>query len=140
MAIKRNIFAGIVASFIIVNLFIPPTGFAAENKVIAYYFHGSFRCATCQKLEQYSKEAIEANFPDELAKGTLEFKPVNVDKKENEHFVDDYHIYTKSLILSKVEDNKELQYKNLDKIWEYVSNRKKFSDYVVSEIREFLKG
>ena len=122
-----------------VNLLIPFAGFAAENKVIAYYFHGSFRCATCQKLEQYSKKAIEANFQDELAKGTLEFKPVNVEKKENEHFVDDYQIYTKSLILSKVEDNKELQYKNLDKIWEYVNNKRKFSDYVVSEVGAYLK-
>jgi len=122
-----------------VNLFIPATGFTAQKKVIAYYFHGSFRCVTCQKLQQYSKEAIESNFQDELAKGRLEFKSVNVEKKGNEHFVDDYHIYTKSLILSKVEDNKELQYKNLDKIWEYVNNKEKFSDYVVSEVGAYLK-
>ena len=30
-----------------------------SEKIIAYYFHGTRRCATCKKLEAYSKEAIE---------------------------------------------------------------------------------
>ena len=31
---------------------------AKGNQVIAYYFHGNFRCYTCHTMEQYSKEAI----------------------------------------------------------------------------------
>ena len=116
---------------------------AAEDKpaakVIAYYLHGTMRCPTCHKLEQYSKEAIEANFKDALASGKLEFRAVNTDDKGNEHYVSDYQLYTKSLILSLVKDGKEIKWKNLDKIWEYVGNKQRFIDYVKSGVAELLK-
>ena len=116
---------------------------AAENvkgaHVIAYYFHGTMRCPTCHKLEQYSKEAIETNFKDALASGKLEFKVVNVEDKGNEHYGKDYQLYTKSLILSLVKDGKQIKWKNLDKIWEYVGNKQRFIDYVKSGVDDFLK-
>ena len=108
-------------------------------KVIAYYFHGAARCPTCHKLEQYSQEAIEANFKDARASGKLEFKVVDVEDKGNEHFVDDYQLYTKSLVLSLVKDGKETKWKNLDKIWEYVGNKQRFLDYVKAGVADFLK-
>ena len=120
------------------------SSFAADmpsgNKVIAYYFHGNFRCPTCYKLEQYSKEAIDANFKAELASGKLTFKAINTDEKGNKHFVNDYQLYTKSLVISLVKDGKEVKSKNLTKIWDYVGNKQKFFDYVTSEINNFLKG
>lgn len=124
---------------------LPAFTFAANasspsTKVTAYYFHGTMRCPTCHKLEQYSKEAIEANFKDELATGKLEFKVVNVEDRGNEHYIKDYNLYTKSLVLSKIKDGKEVDSKNLEKIWEYVGNKQKFFDYVTESVREFLKG
>lgn len=113
---------------------------APAPKAIAYYFHGTYRCPTCHKLEQYSKEAIEANFKDALASGKLEFKAVNVEEKGNEHFVNDYRLYTKSLVVSLIENGKEVKSKNLAKIWDYAGNKQKFFGYVTSEISNFLKG
>jgi hypothetical protein len=107
--------------------------------VVAYYFHGTARCPTCHKLEQYSKEAIDANFKDALVSGKLEFKTVNVEDKGNEHYGSDYQLYTKSLVLSLMADGKQVKWKNLDKIWEYVGNKQKFIDYVKSETADLLK-
>jgi len=112
----------------------------AAGKVIAYYFHGAFRCATCTNMEKFAREAVETNFKDALRSGELEFKAVNVEEKGNEHFVKDYQLYTKSLILSLVKDGKEVTSKNLDKIWEYSRDQQKFIDYVTSEIHAFMKG
>ncbi len=118
--------------------------FAADKptsgKVIAYYFHGNFRCPTCYKLETYSKEAIEENFKNELASGKIVFYVINTDEKGNDHFVNDYQLYTKSLVISLIENGKEVKSKNLTKIWDYVGNKQKFFDYVTSEINDFLKG
>ena len=116
--------------------------FAQSNpqaKVIAYYFHGSFRCVTCTNMEKYSQEAIEANFQDALTSGKLEFKAVNVEDRGNEHFVDDYKLYTRSLILSLVKDGKEVKSKNLDKIWELARNKQKFIEYVTAEVDALMK-
>ena len=109
------------------------------DTVTAYYFHGSFRCITCTNMERYSKEAIESNFKDDLVSGRLEFKAVNVEEPGNEHFVNDYQLYTKSLILSMVKDGKEVKHKNLDKIWELARNKQKFIDYVDREVNKFMK-
>ncbi|MDD5120553.1 MAG: nitrophenyl compound nitroreductase subunit ArsF family protein [Candidatus Omnitrophica bacterium] len=117
--------------------------FAAEDKpaakVIAYYFRGAARCPTCHKLEQYSKEAVENNFKEALRSGRLEFKVVNVEDKGNEHYWNDYQLYTKSLILSLVKNDKQIKWKNLDKIWEYVGNKQRFIDYVQSGVADLLK-
>ncbi len=111
----------------------------SASKVEVYYFHGTFRCYTCMNMEKYSREAIEANFKDALQSGKIEFKAVNVEERGNEHFVKDYQLYTKSLILSLLKDGKEVKSNNLDKIWEYASNKQKFIDYVTAEVGKFLK-
>jgi len=112
---------------------------AQGNRVVVYYFHGNFRCYTCHTMEQYSREAIVANFKDALSSGKLQFKAVNTDERGNEHYVNDYQLYTKSLILSLVKDGKEVKFKNLPGIWEYVRNKQKFFDYVSEEVNDFLK-
>jgi hypothetical protein len=112
---------------------------APKNNVVAYYFHGNFRCANCLRIEQYSREAIEQNFKDELSSGKLVFKVINVETKVNEHFVRDYQLYTKSLIISLVKDGKEVKFNNLTKVWEFLWNRQKFYDYVKEEITKYLK-
>jgi hypothetical protein len=117
--------------------------FAANNTpattIYAYYFHGNVRCATCHKLEQYSKEAIENNFKDELASGRLLFKVINVEEKENAHFINDYQLYTKALVISRIKNGKELKSKNLTRIWELAGNKEGFLTYVKEELASFLK-
>ena len=130
-----------IALILLSVLLLPAFGQEApKSKVVAYYFHGDFRCPTCYRLEQYSKEAIDTHFKDALSSGKLEFKAVNVDEKANKHFVNDYQLYTKSLVLSLVKDGKEIKSKNLIKIWEYVGNKQRFFEYVTSEVQDFLKG
>ena len=111
----------------------------AGGKVVAYYFHGSFRCPTCTNMEKYSREAIEAGLKDGVSSGKLEFASVDVEKPGNEHYVKDYELYTKTLILSYIKDGKEIKSKNLDKIWEYARDKKKFVDYVSGETRRFME-
>ena len=136
MVIKRF---SVVIILILLLVMCTTMVFAADDKIIAYYFHGNARCPTCHKMEQYTKETIEENFKDELNNGLLAFKAVNIEEKENEHFVNDYQLYTKTLIISRVENDKEIEYKNLTEIWEYVRDKKSFFNYVTTEINNYLK-
>jgi len=130
----------IVTLILLLVLILPAFGQEAPpGKVVAYYFHGTMRCSTCRKLEQYSKEAVENYYKNELTSGKLEFKVINVEEKGNEHFVNDYRLYTKSLVLSLVKDGKEVKSRNLTKIWEYVGNKQRFYDYIKEEVANFLK-
>jgi len=97
------------------------------------YFYGNARCASCFKIEKYTQEVFVENFEDEL-----EFKSFDVSTPENKHFIEDYKLYTQSVILVKIEDGKEIGYQNLDKVWNYLRDEKKFKAYVKGEIDAFL--
>ncbi len=109
------------------------------DKIIAYYFYGNRRCASCKKIEAYSKAAIEEGFADELKNGTVEFIPINTDEKENKHYTKDYKLYTKSLIVSKIENGKEAKWKNLTGVWQLLNTEKGFKKYVQAEIGKYLE-
>jgi hypothetical protein len=109
-----------------------------ETKVIAYYFHGNYRCYTCTKIESYSREAIEAYFADDLKTGQLEFRPVNVDEPANRHFIQDYQLHTRSLVLTLYRNNQQQKWKNLKDVWQLVRDKDRFYQYVKSETEQFL--
>lgn len=111
---------------------------AAERQVIAYYFHTTARCASCRQIKAYSHAAIEAAFPEELADGRLVWRMVNVDEEGNEHFMEDYELFTKSLVLVEQVQGKQVRWKNLPKIWELLQNKERFFAYVQGEVRAYL--
>ncbi|UCE65219.1 MAG: hypothetical protein JSU85_10100 [Candidatus Zixiibacteriota bacterium] len=110
----------------------------SSEKVVASYLHGNRRCMTCRKLEAYSEEALTTAFQEELEDSTLIWRTVNYDQKENEHYLKDYSLYTKALILSRVKDGSEVEWKNLAKIWKLVGNKEEFLKYVQKETRAFM--
>ena len=107
--------------------------------IVAYYFHGEFRCSTCRKLEALSRESIEEGFPEQLKSGELRFEVVNMETPETKHFVEDFQLTTKSLVLVEYKDGKVIRWQNLPKIWELVRNEAKFVRYVQGKTRAFLR-
>ena len=111
----------------------------AARTLIAYYFHGNFRCDNCRKIEQYSREAIEKYFVEELKTKKLTFTIINTDLSENKHFIEDYQLYTRSLVIAEYKDGKQVRWKNLAKVWDYLNDKDAFYEYVRSEIRNYLE-
>jgi Tfp pilus assembly major pilin PilA len=111
----------------------------SNNKVIAYYFHGTHRCTTCLTIERYSREAIEKYFSKQLQDRRLEFRPLNVEEPENRHYIQDYQLYTKSLVITLRKDGKEIKWKNLADVWTYVRDKEKYYQYVKEETERFLQ-
>ncbi len=135
----KKLFIMLLVSFV----FLFSDGAKAEtqptDKTIVYYFHGDMRCMTCNKMEQYTKESVESNFSKEIVAGTVEVKVLNTDNKENKHFLTDYSLYTKSVVLSKIENGKEAKFKNLDQIWNLVRDEPAFKSYIKNETTQFIK-
>ena len=106
--------------------------------VIVYYFHGTYRCPSCTKIEKWSYEAIKHSFLKALKEGRLLWKPVNVDKPENRHFVKEYSLFTKSLIITEVKGEKQTKWKNLDKVWRLLRDQEKFFAYVTQKVSNYM--
>lgn len=117
---------------------IAPAAEAIENGVIAYYLHPESRCATCLKIEELSRMALEDNFPEALSEGRLQWLVLNVDQPANKHFMDDFELHTTSLVLVEKQDGETVSYKNCTRVWELVHSPMKFDSYVQSEIATLL--
>ena len=110
-----------------------------DKHIKAYYFHGNLRCYSCKKIEQYSREAIETYFDNQLKDGSLTFQIINIDQPENKHFIQDYQLVTKSLVLVEYKDGKQVKWKNLENVWQYLNNEDTFLNYVKTETEKYLK-
>ncbi|HEX6790455.1 MAG TPA: nitrophenyl compound nitroreductase subunit ArsF family protein [Candidatus Krumholzibacteria bacterium] len=109
-----------------------------NDGVVAYYFHTTYRCTSCRKIETYSRLAIETGFAGDIASGRLQIRLVNIEDEGNRHYVHDYQLYTKSLVLSERAAGREVRWKNLTRVWELLNDEPAFVDYVQRETRAFL--
>ena len=112
----------------------------SSHKVIVYYFHGTARCPSCRKIEAFSQEAVQSGFSQALKDGRLEWRVINVEEPGNEHFVQDYQLYTKSLVVVDMQDGRQTTWKNLERVWELLGDKGAFMKYVEEEVRAYLEG
>lgn len=88
-------------------------------------------------IEGFTKEAVTEEFSQELQKGIITFTSINVETDMNNHFIAKYKLVSKSIIVSKVLDNKEKEWKNLDQVWFLLREPDKFKKYVIDEIKKY---
>jgi hypothetical protein len=111
-----------------------------EDRVVVYYFHGNSRCITCIKMEAYAREAIEAEFADQLNSGQMKFRAINVETASTEHFIEDYQLYSSSVVIVLFKDNMQVDWKNLSEVWELVHNKNAFLSYIQDETTALMQG
>lgn len=123
---------------------IEPISNAAEisqgESIVVYYFHGNMRCKTCKKIEALTWQAVENVFSGAIKEGTVVLKPVNLEKSENEHFVEDYQLINRTVVVSKRKGDQELSWRRLDNVWKLVRDEPAFTEYVISELNLLIRG
>jgi hypothetical protein len=106
---------------------VPPT------KIEVYYFHFTRRCMTCNNVEKVSKEAVDKQFPEQVKKGEITFKSVNLDEKEGEAIGAKYKIEGQTLIIISGSKKVDLT----DKGFMYANNS---PEKLKAEIRKAIEG
>jgi hypothetical protein len=115
-----------------------PAAVAASPGVLVYYFHATTRCATCKTIEAYAHETVASRFAADLEARRLAWRAVNVDEPANQHFIRDFQLYTRSVVVVDATDPK--RYKVLDRVWQLVGDKVAFQRYVEQEIRAFPRS
>lgn len=109
------------------------------QKILVYYFFTTVRCPSCRYIEATTQEALMQNFADALANGSVEWRPVNVQLPQNRHYIRDYQLFTKSVVVARVKDGQQLEWKNLERVWELVGNSAAFHRYIRDEVQAYLR-
>ncbi len=116
------------------------TGTMPAHRVVAYYFHNTQRCMTCNKIERLAEEALREQFAPALADGTLVWRTVNMEMPPNEHFVEDYQLVTSSLVLVDFHDGEQRDWTTMEKVWQLVhDDEAAFKQYVAEQAQAYLE-
>jgi len=115
------------------------TAEGAEREVVLYYFHGTRRCKTCLSIEAYTQETIEKNFATELESGALQWKVLNTDEAENEHFAEDFSLVSSSLVVVELDGSDVVRHDVLQDAWTLVRDEMKFKQYIRRSVQRYLK-
>ncbi len=119
------------------------TGTAAAadgTSFVAYYFHNTRRCRTCQTIQAHAQEAISTRFAEQLRQGRLRWAAVNLEEIGNEHYASDYAVSGSSLVIAEVKGGRPIRFAKLEKVWQLVYQKPAFMDYVGAEVTAFLQA
>lgn len=70
--------------------------FSSDGKVVAYYFHATRRCATCEAVEKVSKATLQEYYGSDVS-----FVSINREKDENADLVNYYKVNGQTLLIVK---------------------------------------
>ncbi len=111
----------------------------SNRQLIVYYFHGNKRCMSCRKIEIFTHEALESNFSELLKSGRIKWEAVNTDNPKHKHFIDDFQLYTKSVVLVDIKADEMIRWKNLEEVWNLTHKKEAFHEYISKEVTAFLQ-
>jgi hypothetical protein len=115
-----------------------PSESTVAATVVVTYFTTDVRCDSCRTIEKLSRQAIEEGFPAEVASGTVVFRVLNTDRAENKHFVDNYEITNKTVIVSHQKNGKEAGWTNRQDVWLLLEKPSEFFTYVREPVQRYL--
>jgi len=105
---------------------------------VVYIFVTSTRTVYSIIVETYTRDAITETFPKRLASGDVVIATVNTDKSLYNHFVDDFELTEKSVVLVKIRGGEIAEWKKLDRVWTFIKDEPGFKDYVKTETVAFF--
>jgi hypothetical protein len=102
----------------------------AGDRVVAYYFHGTQRCPTCLKIEKLCRENLA---------GRVELQSINLDEPAHRHFVNDFQLESRTLVLASYRAGQPVRSKQLNEVWTLAHDEPAFAQYVGRETEQFLR-
>ncbi len=103
------------------------------------YFHRTLRCATCLRMEEVSRLAVQRRFAEPISRGVLQWQTLNLDLSENRGYEQEYHLEGSSLVFTERSGARDIRWERADGIWEHVGNSDKLTEYVCERLRSFMR-
>ena len=80
---------------------------AQGDRVEVIYFHRKQRCVTCRAIEPLTHGVLEATFRNQIDKGAVVYKVIDISDPQNEAITDKYEVTWSSLYINGWKGGKE---------------------------------
>ena len=108
--------------------------------VVVYYFHGTKRCGTCNKMERLTAEVINDRFSERRRDGSVAFRAVNLESDATRHFITEFELASKAVVMVERGGGKDLAWRRLDAIWEKIADDAAYTDYIAENLTACLEN
>lgn len=107
------------------------------DKIQIFYFHRSQRCNTCKSIGRLSGEVINERFANDLDRGMIEFREVNVELLENKELAKKFQATGPSLYINVIKNGHD-DIKQDFNVWRLINNETAYKDYLENKIKELF--
>lgn len=98
----------------------------AESQFSAVYFHAPHRCPTCREIESFSHDALTP----EIEAGNVAWQIADYTADANASLVDQFKVFTATVVLVEVQEGEVIRWKNLEEVWEHTSDQADFTAFI----------
>lgn len=109
------------------------------EKVELLYFHPRFRCASCNAVEKYAREVVEADFSREVDDGRLGFRILDISDAKNNALVRELGVTGSSLYVV-VSGGGRREHGEIKSVWLDWNKPEKCRKDIADEVESALAG
>lgn len=80
----------------------------STDKVEVYYFHNTRRCATCEAVEEVTKNSLNELYPEQVKSGSVNFQSLNLEEDANDAIAKQLKVSGQTLLIVKNGKKKDL--------------------------------
>ncbi len=106
------------------------------NYVAVYYMHSTYRCATCNTIEQMTHDLLDKFYLQELTDGRIKW--LDVDFQANTVLAQQFEIISSCVVVAQIKAGKVIGYKRLDEVWTLIKKPDEFHKYIGDAINSYL--
>ena len=106
---------------------------SATEQVRVYYLHGTFRCATCNSIEEMTKALLDKRFAAAMKSGELSFVEANFQK--DKALAKRFDVNSSCVVVERMKDG---SFKRLDEVWTLLSKPAEFDAYIAGAVEALL--
>ena len=109
-----------------------------KANVVVTYFTTDVRCVSCKKIESLTRETLQRDFADAMEQGQLRFQTINIDREDNKHYIKDYDLAFKTVVVARQSQEAAMDWEKLDDVWTLLNEPADFAVYVSSAVAKKL--